>query len=76
MLNLLQSSGAVLIEALFENFVISEIIKMQHHAGQKPSVYYWRDHNGIEIDCIVEDVAGQISKLSLQRFPVTDEKFM
>src|SRR5690554_1232169 len=52
--------------ALFENFVISEIIKMQHHAGQKPSVYYWRDHNGIEIDCIVEDVAGQINALVIK----------
>lgn len=29
---------------------------MQHHAGQRPSVYYWRDHNGIEVDCVVEDV--------------------
>lgn len=29
---------------------------MKHHTGQRPSVYYWRDHNGIEVDCIVEDV--------------------
>lgn len=40
--------------ALFENFIISEIIKMQHHAGKKPSVYYWRESNGTEIDCIIE----------------------
>ena len=73
--------------ALFENFVISEIIKMQHHAGQRPSVYYWRDHNGIEVDCIVEDVAGQLNVLeikggatinndyfrNLKRFPAHDE---
>ena len=52
--------------ALFENFVISEIIKMQHHAGQRPSVYYWRDHNGIEVDCIVEDVAGQLNVLEIK----------
>lgn len=52
--------------ALFENFVISEIIKMQHHSGQRPSVYYWRDHNGIEVDCIVEDVAGQINALEIK----------
>lgn len=40
--------------ALYENFIISEIIKMQHHTGKKPSVYYWRESNGTEIDCMVE----------------------
>jgi hypothetical protein len=40
--------------ALFENLVISEIIKSQIHRGLRPSVYYWRDSNGIEIDCIIE----------------------
>ena len=40
--------------ALFENLVISEIIKSQIHGGLRPSVYYWRDSNGIEIDCIIE----------------------
>jgi len=40
--------------ALFENYIISEIIKIQQHAGKKPSVYYWRESNGTEIDCIIE----------------------
>jgi len=40
--------------ALFENFIISEIIKTQHHAGKRPSVYYWRESNGTEIDCMIE----------------------
>lgn len=40
--------------ALFENFIISEMIKTQHHAGKKPSIYYWRESNGTEIDCIIE----------------------
>jgi len=52
--------------SLFENFVISEIIKMQHHAGQKPTVYYWRDNNGVEIDCIVEDTSGHIHALEIK----------
>jgi len=47
--------------SLFENFVINEVIKMQEHAGQKPTVYYWRDNNGVEIDCIVE--VSEIIKL-------------
>jgi predicted AAA+ superfamily ATPase len=40
--------------ALYENFVISEILKTQYHAGKVPSVYYWRESNGTEIDCIIE----------------------
>jgi len=40
--------------ALFENFIISEIIKTQHHTGKKTSIYYWRESNGTEIDCIIE----------------------
>jgi uncharacterized protein len=52
--------------SLYENFVISEMIKMQHHAGQKPTVYYWRDNNGVEIDCIVEDTRGQIHALEIK----------
>ncbi len=40
--------------SLFENLVISEIIKCQVHAGKRPSVYYFRESNGLEIDCIVE----------------------
>jgi uncharacterized protein len=40
--------------SLYENYVISEIIKTHYHAGILPSVYYWRESNGIEIDCIIE----------------------
>ncbi len=40
--------------ALFENFVISEIVKHHYHAGLKPDIFFWRDNNGVEIDCLVE----------------------
>jgi len=40
--------------ALFENLIISEIVKCHYHSGKRPSVYYWRESNGMEIDCIVE----------------------
>jgi hypothetical protein len=52
--------------SLFENFVINEVIKMQEHAGQKPTVYYWRDNNGVEIDCIVEDLTGKIHAIEIK----------
>lgn len=40
--------------SLFENLVINEIIKTQVHAGRKPSIWYWRESNGAEIDCLIE----------------------
>ena len=52
--------------SLFENFVINEVIKMQEHAGKKPSVYYWRDNNGVEIDCIVEDAKGHMYAIEIK----------
>ncbi len=45
--------------ALFENLVISEIIKSINHQGRQPAVYYWRESNGTEIDCVVENQAGK-----------------
>jgi len=52
--------------ALFENLVISEIIKYQMHKGRRPSVYYWRESNGVEIDCIVESSHGEMVVLEIK----------
>jgi predicted AAA+ superfamily ATPase len=40
--------------ALFENWVMTELLKAQTNAGQKPSLYFLRDKEGHEIDAIVE----------------------
>ncbi|MCF8308746.1 MAG: ATP-binding protein [Bacteroidales bacterium] len=40
--------------SLFENLVVSEIIKYYYHQGKSPAVYYWRDSAGVEIDCVIE----------------------
>ena len=52
--------------ALFENLVISEIIKYQNHLGKRPAVYYWRESNGIEIDCIVEKENNEILVIEIK----------
>ena len=38
---------------LFENFVASELVKAAHHAGREPSVFFWRDKTGHEVDFLV-----------------------
>lgn len=41
--------------AIFETYVISEMIKTCMNAGIEPPLYYWRDSQGHEVDLIVED---------------------
>lgn len=43
--------------ALFENLIVSELLKRRIFAGKTDDLYFWRDSNGIEIDVIEEDNA-------------------
>ena len=52
--------------ALFENLVISEIMKNQIHSGRVPSIFYWRESNGNEIDCVIEKSADEIILLEIK----------
>jgi len=40
--------------ALFESFVISELLKGMYHRGLRPLFYFWRDRSGNEVDLIWE----------------------
>ncbi len=31
-----------------------EISKTYYHSGKRPSLYYWRDHRGLEVDGLIE----------------------
>ncbi len=42
--------------ALFENLIIAELAKQFYHSGREPSLYFWRDHKGKEIDLLIEKV--------------------
>jgi len=39
--------------ALFEGFVASEIVKHQLNHGRRRELYYFRDHQGLEVDLVV-----------------------
>ncbi len=41
--------------ALFENFVITEIIKTRFNKAEPHHLYFWRDNTGHEIDVIIEE---------------------
>ena len=40
--------------AVFESFVLAELIKAYAHRGRRPPVYFWRDSAGHEIDFLIE----------------------
>lgn len=44
--------------ALFETWVVSEMIKQRFNAGQPADLYFWRDSAGHEIDVVFETAAG------------------
>lgn len=44
--------------ALFETWVVSELIKRRFNAGQPAELHFWRDHVGQEIDIVIETPAG------------------
>jgi predicted AAA+ superfamily ATPase len=41
--------------ALFENMVISDLIKNYYNRAEIPPIYYWRDNTGNEIDCLIDE---------------------
>ena len=41
--------------AVFESFVLSELIKSFVHDGREPDLWFWRDATGHEIDVLIED---------------------
>jgi predicted AAA+ superfamily ATPase len=40
--------------ALFEGLVVMEAVKSFTSAGLKPSLWYWRSHDGLEVDLILQ----------------------
>ena len=51
--------------ALFESFVISELIKARLNAGQLSNVSFWRDNHGHEVDCVLERV-GKMTGIEIK----------
>lgn len=45
--------------AVFEGFVVSEVIKAQQAAGLERDVYYFRDEQGLEVDIVLSPQEGK-----------------
>jgi uncharacterized protein len=44
--------------SLFENFVITELIKARYNKGLNSNLFFWRDNTGHEIDILVDTPDG------------------
>ena len=40
--------------ALFETWVISELLKARYNAGEYTNLYFWRDRSGHEVDLLID----------------------
>lgn len=41
--------------AIFETYIISELMKSSYNAGIEPPFYFWRDSQGHEVDLLIEN---------------------
>lgn len=52
--NAAQLKNHYLRGGLFECMVIADLIKQHYNMGKRSWVYFWRDHTGHEVDCLIE----------------------
>jgi len=48
-----QVAGHKLLDSLFENMVVAEILKNIYNAGEEPELYHFTDNHGVKIDLIL-----------------------
>ena len=61
---------------IFESMIISEIFKYSYNQGQLPSLFFWRDVQGHEIDCVIEKSLNTIVPVEIKaRMTVSSDFF-
>ena len=60
--------------ALFENYVITEIMKSNLNTGTNAKLYFWRDNNGTEIDLIIDN-NGKLLPIEIKSSQTYNEEF-
>jgi len=52
--------------AVFESWVVSEVMKAHYHRGVSPSVFFFQDRRGLEVDVIVERGGGEVTAAEIK----------
>jgi len=61
--------------ALFENLIIMEFFKKYYNAGQRPEIYFWRDVQGHEIDCVIEESFNTLIPIEIKSSMTINPRF-
>ncbi len=61
--------------ALFENLIITELLKIVYNKGELPNFYYWRDSNDNEIDLLIEE-ANKIKTVEIKSSSTFNTSFL
>lgn len=59
---------------LFESLVISEFYKQFYNQGQEPSIYFWRDSHGHEVDCLL-DYGSKLIPIEIKSGTTINQRF-
>lgn len=59
--------------ALFENYIVSEIMKGYYHNAKMPYLYYYRDKDAKEIDLVIE-VDGMLQPVEIKKSAHPEKK--
>ncbi len=50
---------------LFETAIVAEFAKAFHHRGRPPALWFWRSHEGLEVDLLVE-LGGKLHPVEIK----------
>jgi len=59
---------------LFENFIIVELLKSRYNKAETPNLWFFRDNNRNEIDCIIENI--QLKALEIKSSQTFSDNFI
>jgi hypothetical protein len=60
--------------AIFETFVVSELVKSRLNRGERPVFHFWRDSNGNEVD-VVADVGIKLMPIEIKAGQTVNREF-
>jgi uncharacterized protein len=69
-----QMSNHYLRGNLVESMVISELYKQFYHQGKEPSIYFWRDSHGHEVDCLL-DYGTKLTPIEIKSGKTINQRF-
>jgi len=61
--------------AIFEGFILSEMIKKRFNHGKPSNLYFWRDHLGLEID-IVREINQKLESIEVKSSETFQRSFL